>query len=116
MQRCWPRRRARRLRGCGEGERQTLSDIAVIVSDMKETRVTVRFPAELRQRLKVAARRSGARESDLVREAVEERLATEDAELTPYDYAKKAGLIGAVRQGPRDLSTNRKHFEGFGRS
>jgi predicted DNA-binding protein len=83
---------------------------------MKDYRVTVRFPAELRQRLKAAARRSGARESDLVRVAVERQLAAEDDALTAYDHAKKAGLIGAVRGASRDLSTNPRHFDGFGGS
>jgi predicted DNA-binding protein len=83
---------------------------------MKDYRITVRFPAELRQRLKAAAHRAGTRESDLVRKAVERQLASEDAALTAYDHAKKAGLIGAVRGAARDLSTNPKHFDGFGES
>ncbi|HEV3197677.1 MAG TPA: CopG family transcriptional regulator [Bryobacteraceae bacterium] len=83
---------------------------------MKNDRITVRFPAELRQRLKAAAHRTGTRESDLVRGAVERQLASEDDALTAYDHAKKAGLIGVVRGARRDLSTNPVHFDGFGGS
>lgn len=83
---------------------------------MKEYRITVRFPAELRQRLKAAAERSGLRESDLVRGAVERQLAAEDSALTAYEHAKKVGLIGVVRGARRDLSTNPIYFDGFGRS
>ena len=83
---------------------------------MKDYRITVRFPAELRRRLKDAADRSGTRESDVVRGAVERQLTAEDAALTAYEHAKKAGLIGAVRGTSRDLSTNPRHFDGFGRS
>ena len=83
---------------------------------MKDHRITVRFPAETRRRLKAAARRSGTRESDVVRGAVERHLAAEEGSLTAYEHAKKAGLIGAVRGADRDLSTNPKHFEGFGGS
>ena len=83
---------------------------------MKDSRITVRFPAELRQRLKAAAHRSGTRESDLVRGAVERQLATEEDSLTAYERAKKAGLIGAVRGASRYLSTNPAHFDGFGGS
>jgi predicted DNA-binding protein len=79
-------------------------------------RITVRFPAELRQRLRTAARRSGRRESDLVRGAVERQLAAEDDALTAYEYVKRAGLIGAVRGAIRDLSANPAHFDGFGGS
>jgi hypothetical protein len=83
---------------------------------MKDDRITVRFPAELRQKLKAAARRSGTRESDLVRGAVERQLAVQDDAPTAYEHAKKAGLIGVVKAAPRDLSTNPQHFDGFGRS
>jgi len=83
---------------------------------MKDRRITVRLPVELRQRLKQAARRSGKGESDIVRGAVERQFAAEDAEVTAYDHAKKAGLIGAVRGAARDLSSNPKHFDGFGGS
>jgi hypothetical protein len=76
----------------------------------------VRFPSEMRQRLKAAARRSGTRESDLVRGAVEARLAAEEISPTAYEQAKKAGLIAAVKGAPPDLSTNPKYFEGFGKS
>jgi len=83
---------------------------------MKTSRITVRVPAELRRRLKDTARRTGTRESDLVREAVERRLAENHDASTAYARAKKAGIIGAVRGASPDLSTNPKHFDGFGRS
>jgi predicted DNA-binding protein len=81
---------------------------------MKDYRITVRFPAELRKRLKEAASRGGTRESDLVRGAVEKHLAAGDGALTAFEHAKRAGLIGAVRGASRDLSTNPKHLDGFG--
>lgn len=81
---------------------------------MKDCRISVRLAPELRRRLKNAARRSGQRESELIRGAVERQLAAEDEALTAYDHARDAGLLGAVRGAPRDLSTSRKHFDGFG--
>ena len=83
---------------------------------MKDYRITVRFPAELRRRLKDAAHRSGTRESDVVRGAVERQLTAEEDALTAYEHAKKAGLIGTVRGARRDLSTNPRHFDKFGAS
>jgi len=83
---------------------------------MKDHRITVRFSPETRRRLKAAARRSGTRESDLVRDAVEVKLAAEEGSLTAYQVAKQAGLIGAVKGTIRDLSTNPKYFDGFGGS
>jgi predicted DNA-binding protein len=88
-----------------------MSDINV-----KDVRITVRFPGELRQRLKAAARRTGTKESDLVRAAVERQLAAEENVPTAYERAMKARLIGVVRGASRDLSTNPKHFNGFGES
>ena len=86
------------------------------MADMKtkDQRITVRFTADLRQRLQETADRRGTRESDVVREAVMRELATEDSVLTAYERAKAAGLIGVVKGAPSDLSTNRGHFEGFG--
>lgn len=83
---------------------------------MKEYRITVRFPADLRRRLKQAADNSGTRESDLVRGAVERHLAAENHSITAYDRVRQAGLIGVVRGASSDLSTNREHFDGFGGS
>ncbi len=83
---------------------------------MKDYRITVRLTAELRRRLKDAAHRSGTRESDIVRGAVERQFAAEEREITAFERAKNAGLIGAVRGARRDLSTNPKHFRGFGNS
>lgn len=81
---------------------------------MRDCRISVRLAPELRRRLKNAAHRSGQRESDLIRKAVERQLAAEDEALTVYDHARDAGLIGVVRGAPRDLSRNRKHFDEFG--
>ena len=65
---------------------------------MKGTRISVRFPGDLRRRLKAAAHRNGIQESDLVRAAVQRELAAQDNIPTAYDLAKKAGLVGIVRQ------------------
>jgi predicted DNA-binding protein len=83
---------------------------------MKDYRIAVRFPATLHQRLKAAAARSGTGQSDVIRAAVERQLAAESETLTAYELARKAGLIGAVRGARRNLSTNPRHFDGFGRS
>ncbi len=106
MAECLPRK---------ESEAFRMSDKSDKMSDrqMRDCRITVRFPVELRRRLKDAARRSGTRESAFIRRAVEHRLAADDA-ITAYERAEKAGLIGAVRGARRDLGTNPRHFDGFG--
>ncbi len=81
---------------------------------MKDQRITIRISPETRRRLRGAALRSGKRESDILRDAVEMRLAAEPGTVSAYEVAVKAGLIGAVKGRRRDLSTNRKYFDGFG--
>lgn len=83
---------------------------------MKDQRITVRFSRETRRKLRAAARRSGTGESDVIRNAVERQLEAEESSGATYDQAKKAGLIGAVKGTVRDLSTNRRYFDGFGGS
>jgi metal-responsive CopG/Arc/MetJ family transcriptional regulator len=77
-------------------------------------RITVRLDRNLHKRLAQRARDRGTSESDLVREALAAYLAAQGQPETCYDVARRAGLIGVVRDAPGDLSTNRKHFEGFG--
>jgi len=83
---------------------------------MSSQRITIRISESLVQRLKQHAGARRRSESALVREALENYLGEVPASSSAYDLARKAGLIGCVRRGPSDLSTNRKHFEGFGES
>ena len=82
---------------------------------MKDQKISVRFPSQLRHRLRQSADRNGVRESDVIRQAVERQFAAEDQESTAYELAERSGLIGVVSRAPKDLSTNPQHFEGFGR-
>ena len=61
------------------------------------------------RRRQVSAPRKRAWESELVRGTAKDGL------MTAYDHAKKSGLIGAAKGTICDLSTNKKHFDGFGR-
>jgi predicted DNA-binding protein len=83
---------------------------------MKDHRISVRLTAELRRRINATAARTGIRASDVVRQAVERQFAVQDGQMTAYERAERSGLIGVIRSGPRDLSTNPKHFDDFGRS
>lgn len=76
---------------------------------------TIRISKSLVNRPKKRAEMKRLFESALVCEALENYLREASASSSAYDLAKRAGLIGCVRVGPSDLSTNPKHFEGFGR-
>lgn len=80
---------------------------------MASHRISVRIDENLHKQLGQKALSDGKPESELVREALEAYLIVD--RRTCYEVAHKSGLIGKIKGGPRDLSTNRKHFDGFGR-
>jgi hypothetical protein len=82
---------------------------------MASRRVTVRLDAEMRRRLEMFAGLRDKTPSEVVREALAGYLPSGDQDRSCYDLAREHGLIGAVRNAPRDLSTNRKRLQGFGR-
>jgi predicted DNA-binding protein len=86
------------------------------MSDVVNQRITVRVPATLGARLRERSRANGKTPSDVVRIALEKYLAERSRAGSAYEMAKSAGLIGCARGAPTDLSTNRHHFEGFGKS
>jgi len=93
-----------------------MSDNYGIMSDMASQRITVRVPAALGVRLKDRSRLIGETPSEIVRAALENYFNNGGGGRSAYDLAKAAGIIGCARAGPKDLSTNPRHFEGFGKS
>jgi metal-responsive CopG/Arc/MetJ family transcriptional regulator len=81
---------------------------------MASQRISVRVSLGIARRLKERSRATGARESQVVREALEQYLSEKRTDETTYDLLRGAGLIGLVGGAPRDLSTNKKYFKGFG--
>lgn len=84
------------------------------MSDMATNRITIRIPEHLGKQLKRRADLKGQSESEIVREALENYLQKSSAE-SAYDIAKRLGVIGRFKGLPKDLSTNPRYFEGFGR-
>jgi hypothetical protein len=77
-------------------------------------RLSVRIEPRLQNSLRRKATLAQKSESVIVREALETYLAAVPDEPSAYDVARKAGVIGCARSGPRDLSTNPEYFHGFG--
>ena len=82
---------------------------------MASQRITVRVPKNLGTLLRNRSRTQGQTPSDLVRVALEQYLGRGGTPGSAYELAENAGLIGCVRRAPKDLSTNQRHFEGFGK-
>jgi hypothetical protein len=72
--------------------------------------ITVKLPEALAAWLSRRARALGRPQSDLVREALQ-RVSDGTSGVSCHDlFADVCGVI----DGPKDLSTNPKHFSGFG--
>ena len=72
--------------------------------------ITVKLPEALAAWLSHRARALGRPQSDLVREALQ-RVSEGTSGVSCHDlFADVCGVI----DGPKDLSTNPKHFSGFG--
>lgn len=74
----------------------------------------MRIEPHLQSGLRRRAALAQKSESEVVREALEAYLSNAPEGPSAYDLAVRAGVIGCVKSGPRDLSTNPKYFKGFG--
>ena len=74
--------------------------------------VHARLDNDDRQLLKDLKRRTGQSDSELVRRGL--RLVAKETRrrLSALDLA--GDIVGSVKGGPKDLSTNPKHMKGFG--
>jgi hypothetical protein len=79
------------------------------------TTISLKLPERLMELLEKESRLRRTTKSSLVREALEKTLAAraKGGEASCYDLARD--LAGSLKGLPRDLATNPKHLEGFGR-
>lgn len=82
---------------------------------MGSNRISVRVSPKLRRRLEREAAAKLKRPSDVVRDALKSYLDQRIQPETCYDLALRTGFIGVAKNAPADLSTNPRHFKGFGR-
>ena len=82
---------------------------------MSDRRLSVRLTRQLREELESLASQRGVNESQIVRQALEQYCRDQAATQSAYELAHEIRLIGSADDLPSDLSTNPKHFEGFGR-
>lgn len=82
---------------------------------MNDARITIRLDQQTERRLREEALASGMNESELVREVLAAYFARSPRPASALEVARRAGVIGCADGLPPDLSTNKDHFEGFGR-
>jgi len=77
-----------------------------------KTYIHARLAVEERAALEDLKAKTGRTESDLVRRGLQLVAQEERRRRSALDLA--GASVGRFKKGPRDLSTNRKHLEGFG--
>ncbi|MFT3817547.1 MAG: ribbon-helix-helix domain-containing protein [Rubrivivax sp.] len=80
--------------------------------------LTVKIPAPMQAALEQASRRERLPKSELVRRALQSYLArpaAAGAAAQPSALDLAGDLVGCFSGGPKDLASNPKHMEGFGR-
>ena len=77
--------------------------------------ISMKIPQSLVYKLDVISRRRGISRSELARDAIAKYVV--EAEVAKGSVLERAShLAGIVKGGPPDLSTNKKHMEGFGKT
>ncbi|HEY5928586.1 MAG TPA: CopG family transcriptional regulator [Kofleriaceae bacterium] len=74
---------------------------------------TVKLPKALAAALKRVAKQRSCSESELIREGIERVTSSEDDGI---DMVAAIGDGFGIVRGPGDLSYNKKHMQGYGRS
>ena len=99
----------------GEGANQVLRASLRRITFGRMSTISLKLPDRLLELLEKESRTRRTTKSSLVREALEKTLSprSKNGETTCYDLARD--LAGSVKGLPRDLATNPKHMEGFGR-
>ena len=77
--------------------------------------VVVRLPKLLNARLKGLAKRRRSSKSAVIRDLLETHPSTRAASRKPMLMELAGDLIGSIKGGPTDVSTNKKYMEGYGR-
>jgi predicted DNA-binding protein len=76
--------------------------------------LVVRLDNDLDAELTRLANRLGRTKSAFIREMIRRDLSSQSA-LKSSAYELMLGGVGSIRSGLKDLASNRKHLEGFGR-
>jgi len=77
--------------------------------------LSVKVPRRIKERLTEVARRRGTPASQLLRQALDRVIASEDEPGRPATlFERNRDLFARLGRGPRDLSTNKAHFDDLG--
>ena len=85
------------------------------ITPSKPVILTLKLPAALERALAREAQRRGVSKSDVAREALARFVAKpEPRPYTPSALDLAGDLVGCIRGGPEDLSSNLRYLDDFG--
>lgn len=88
------------------------------INGMSSRKITIKVNPAFEAAISSAAKQRGVNTSKFIRDAVRDKLASTNRAASVgsvYVIAQRSGFLGAFTGLPGDLSTNKKHFEGFGK-
>ncbi len=78
--------------------------------------LTIKIPATLEREIILATRREQLTKSELVRRAVAAYLLRSSGQAALVSALEQAGdLVGCFKGGPKDLASNAKYMDDFGK-
>ena len=85
---------------------------------LKSKKINARVSPEVDHKLREIVRATGSTMSDIIMRSIElyYRQGMSPSNETPYEIAKRTGIIGHLSGGPRDLSSRYKEYLGTGLS
>lgn len=82
---------------------------------MQDRTLSLRISKAERKALRERARREGVSQANLIRRALRAYGVTPEVQPKRSGYDVIKGVIGKRKGGPKDLSTNAEHLDGYGR-
>jgi predicted transcriptional regulator len=84
---------------------------------MTTTTLTIKVSDSLHSALQAASRQARLTKSEITRRALAAYLAHNKADVAdkPSALARAGDLVGCFEGGPKDLASNPRHMQGFGK-
>jgi predicted transcriptional regulator len=76
--------------------------------------ISVKISADIDSKLAAEARAKRTSKSAVIRDSLEKRFVASKTRARPTVYERTKHLAGSLKGLPKDLSSNKKHMEGFG--
>ncbi len=94
-------------------KRYYFTAIKILLGEQEMTTISLKIPDMVNQKISQVAEKRGINKSQLIRQALERMLESKDS-ISSSCLEAASGLAGSLN-GPIDLSSDKKHMNGFGK-